>query len=179
MPGWASGLCPPGHVLDHGLDQAREARVITVAVGVLVQLEHPAQGEPPGRIAQVEVLGRSGEVAQLEAVLDPLLAAPQLLGDLLDGVAPTGAQLHQPARVLHRVQVAPLKVFQDGGLERRVLGQVVTHDGRDGASFEHVPGGAQAALAGHEQVGGRALPGVEVRTHGDRLHEPMRLDRRG
>jgi len=55
----------------------------------------------------------------------------------------------------------------------------MAHDGRDGAPLEHVPDGAQAALAGHEQIRGRALPRVEVRPHGDRLHEPVRLDRRG
>jgi len=107
---------PLGDVLGHGLDQARETRVVLIAVGVLVQLEHLGQGEPAGRVAQIEALRRRREVAQLQAVLDPFLVAPQLLGDLLDRVASAGAQLRQAARLLHGVQVAPLEVFQHGRL---------------------------------------------------------------
>jgi len=81
-----------------------------------VQPEHLGQGEPPGGVAQVEVLRRRREVAQLQAVLDPFLAAPQLLGDLLDRVTGASAQRGQAVRLLHGVQVAPLEVFQDGRL---------------------------------------------------------------
>jgi len=106
---------PLGDVLGHGLDQAREAFVVLIAVGVLVQLEHLGQGESAARVAQIEVLRRRREVAQLQAVLHPLLAAPQFLGDLLNRVASAGAQPGETARLLHRVEVTPLEVFQHGG----------------------------------------------------------------
>jgi len=43
----------------------------------------------------------------------------------------------------------------------------MAHDGGDGGAFEHVPGGAQAAFAGDEQVGGLAL--LSVGAHDDGL----------